>query len=173
MLCGLLQLMSRLIPLVLLLRLLSLILLVPLLMRGLLSLVPRLILLLLRLMRVLLSLMPRLVLRLPLIRRASFTVALATSAAIAASMSPAPPALAAASGFETSGQGMVAVGLVQAPVELSHVNEATLQVTQTEVFFQSKIPFLGSIRRGETVQDSTANLLFGYLNIVILLYVEG
>ena len=96
--------MSRLIPLVLLLRLLLLILL---LMRGL-----------------LLSLMPRLMLRLPLIWRATFTVALAASAAIVVSTSPAPPA---ASGFEASGQGMAAVGPVRAPVELLHANETTLQ----------------------------------------------
>ena len=101
-------------------------LLVLLLMRGLLlSLVPRLILLLLRLMRgLLLSLMPRLMLRLPLIRRATFTVALAVSAAIVASTSPAPPT---ASGFEASGQGMVAVGPVRAPVKLLHANQTTLQ----------------------------------------------
>ena len=122
--------MSRLIPLVLLLRLLLLILLVPLLilllMRGLLlSRMPRLILLLLRLMRGrLLSLMPRLMLRLPLIRRVTFTVALAASAAIVASTSPAPPAT---SGFEASGQGMAAVGPVRAPVELLHANETILQ----------------------------------------------
>ena len=126
MLCGLLRLMSRLIPLVPLLRLLLLILLVPLLilllMRGLLlSLMPRVILLLLRLMRgLLLSLMPRLMLRLPLIRRATFTVALAASTAIVASTSPAPPV---ASGFEASGQGMAAVGPVRAPIELLHANE--------------------------------------------------
>ena len=97
-----------LIPLVLLLRLLLLILLVPL-----------LILLLMR--GLLLSLMPRL----PLIRRASFTVALAASATIVASTSPAPPA---ASGFEASAQGMAAVGLVRAPVELLHANDSTLQL---------------------------------------------
>ena len=130
MLCGLLRLMSRLIPLVLLLRPLLLMLLVPLLilllMRGLLlSLMPRLILLLLRLMRgLLLSLIPRLMLWLPLIRRATFTVARVASAAIVASMSPAPPA---ASGFEASGQGMAAVGPVRAPVELLHANETTRQ----------------------------------------------
>ena len=174
MLCGLLGL----IPLVLLLWLLTLILLlVPLLMRGLLSLVSRLRLLLLRLMRGLLSLVPRLILLLlrlplPLIRRATFTVALAASAAFAAFMSPAPTALAAASGFETSGQGMAAVCPVRAPVELFHADEATLQFAQTEICSQSKISFLGSIRRGETIQDFTANLLFGYLDIVIL-YVEG
>ena len=176
MLRGLLRLMSRLIPLVQLLRFLSLILLVPLLilllMRGLLSLVPRLILLLLRLMRGLLLLMPRLMFRLPLIRLTTFTVALAASAAIAASMFPAPTALAAASGFETSGQGMAAVGPVQAPGELFHADEATLQFGQTEICSQSKISFLGGIRWGETIQDSTANLLLGYPNVVIL-YVEG
>ena len=52
------------------------------------------------------------------------TVALAASAAIVASTSPAPPA---ASGFEASGQGMVAVGPVRAPVKLLHANETTLQ----------------------------------------------
>ena len=172
----LLRLMSRLIPLVLVLRFLSVILFVPLLilllMRGLHSLVPRLILLLLRLMRGLLSLMPRLMLRLPLVWRAFFTVALAASAAIAASMSPAPTALAAASGFETSGQGMAAVGAVRAPVELFHADEATLQFGQTEICSQSNILFLGSIRGGETIQDSTANLLLCCLNVAIL-YVEG
>ena len=30
-------------------------------------------------------------------------------------------------GFETSGQGMAAVGSVRAPVELFHADEATLQ----------------------------------------------
>ena len=173
--CGLLRLKSRLIPLVLLLRFLSLMLLVPLLIlllvRGLLSLVPRLVLLLLRLMRGLLSLMPRLMFRLPLIRRATFTVALAASAAIAASMSPAPTALIAASGFKTSGQGMAAVGPVRALVELFHADEATLQFDQTEICSQNNFSFLASIRGGET-QDSTANLLLGHLNVVIL-YVEG
>ena len=131
MLCGLLRLMSRLVPLVLLLRLLLLILLAPLLilllMRGLvLSLMLRLILLLLRLMRgLLLSLMPRLMLRLPLIRRAIFTVALAASAAIVTSTSSAP---LAASGFEASGQGIAAVVPVRAPVELLQANETTLQL---------------------------------------------
>ena len=137
MLCGLLRLVARLVPLVLLLRLLLLILLVSLLilllMRGLLLslmsrlilllllLIPRLILLLLRLMRgLLLSLM----LRLLLIRRAAFTVALAVSAAIVASTSPAPPA---ASGFEASGHGVVAVGPVRAPVKLPYANETALQ----------------------------------------------
>ena len=172
MLYGLLRLMLRLKPLGLLLRPILLILLMLLLMRGLLSLVPRLILLVLRLMRRLLSLMPWLVLRLPLIRRATFTVALAASFAIASSMSPAPSTLAATFGFETSGQSVATVDPVRAPVELFHADEATLQVAQTEICFQSKIPFLGSIRKGETIQDSTANLLFGYLNIVIL-YVEG
>ena len=120
MLHGLLWLMSRLILLVLLLQLLSLILLVSLLMRGLLSLVPRMRLLLLRLMW-----------RLPLLlfRQVIFTVALAASAAIAASTFPAPPDLAAASGFGASGQGTAVVGSVQAPVELFHTDEATLQVT--------------------------------------------
>ena len=124
------RLMSRLILLVLLLRLVLLMLrgplLILLLMRGLLlSLMPRLILLLSRLMRgLLLSLMPRLMLRLPLIRRATFTVTLAASAAIMASTSPAPPA---ASGFDASSQGMVAVGPVRAAVELLHANETTLQ----------------------------------------------
>ena len=140
-----------------------------LLMRGPLSLVPRLILLLLRLMRGLLSLMPRLILRLPLIRWTAFTVALATSALIVASTSPALPA---AFGFETSGQGKAAVGPVRAPFELFHADEATLQFAQTEICPQSKIMFLGSIRKVEVVPDSTAYLLFGYLNIVIL-YVEG
>ena len=111
----------------LLLRLLLLILLVPLLMRGLLlSLMPRLILLLLRLMHgLLLSLMPWLMLRLPLIRQATFTVALTASAAIVASTSPAPPAT---SDFEISGQGMAAVGPVRAPVKLLHANETTHQL---------------------------------------------
>ena len=172
MLCGLL----RLILLVLLLRLLSLILLLmPLLMRGLLLLVSRLKLLLLRLMRGLLSLVPRLILlllRLPLIRWATFTVALAAFAATAASMSPAPTALAVASGFETSGQGMAAIGPARAPVELFHADEATLQFAQTETRSHSKISFLGSIRRGGTIQNSTTNILLGYLNIVIP-YVEG
>ena len=166
--------MSRLIPLVLLLRFLSLILLVPLLvlllMRGLLSLVPLpILLLLLRLMRGLLSLMPWLMLRLPLVRRATFTNAFAASAATVASTSPTPPA---ASGFETSGQGMAAVGPIRAPVELFHADGAILQFTQTETCSQSKVSFLGSIRSGETIQASTANLLLGYLKIVIL-YVEG
>ena len=176
MLCGLLRLMSLLIPPILLLRLPSLILLVPLvillLMRGLLSLVPRLIPLLLRLMRGLLSLMPRLMLRLPLFRRATFNIALAASATIVASMSPAPTSLGAASGFKTSGQGMAAVGPVRALVELLHADETTLQFGQTKICSQSKIYFLGSIRRGETIQDSTGNILFRYLNIVIL-YVDG
>ena len=122
MLCGLL----RLIPLVLLFRLLSLILL----------LVPLLILLLLRL---------------PLIRRATFTVAIDTSTAIKASTFPAPPALAAASSFETSGQGMTAVGPVRALAEILHADEATLQVAQTEIRYQSKSSFLGSIRRGDVI----------------------
>ena len=121
----------ELITLLLVLRLMLLIFLVPLLilllMRGLLlSLMPLLILLLLRLMRgLLLSLMPRLMLRLPLIRQATFTVALAASAAIVASTSPAPPA---ASDFDTSGQGMAAVGPVRAPVELLHANKTSHQL---------------------------------------------
>ena len=129
--------MSRLIPLVMLSRLLSLILLVPLMMRGLLSLAPRLILMLLRLMRGVLSPVPRLILllllmwRLPLllIRRVTFTVALAASAAIAAFTSLAPPALAASSGVKASSQGMAAVSPVQVFIELFHTDEATLQVT--------------------------------------------
>ena len=63
-------------------------------------------------------------LRLPLIRRATFTVTLAASTAIVASTSPAP---LAASGFEASGQGMAAVGPVRAPVELLRAIETTLQ----------------------------------------------
>ena len=122
MLCGLLWLMSRLIPLLLLLQLLLLILLLPLLMRGLLSLVPWLILLLLRLI----LLLPQ------LIRRVTFTVALAASAAITTD-------------FETSGQGMAAVGPVQAPVDLFYADEATLQVIQTGICLQRKFPFLGGI----------------------------
>ena len=43
--------------------------------------------------------------------------------AIVVPTSPAPPA---ASGFEASGQGMVAVGPVRAPVKLLHANETTL-----------------------------------------------
>ena len=66
----------------------------------------------------------RLMLRLPLIRRATLTVALVASAAIVASTSPAPPA---ASGFEASGQGMAAIGPVRAPAKLLHANETTLQ----------------------------------------------
>ena len=125
MLCGLLRLMARLVLLVLLLRLLLLILLVPLLilrlMRGLLlSLMPRLMLWLLLLMPLLILLL----LRLPVIRRATFTVALPASVAIVAPTSPAPPD---ASGFEASGKGMVAVGPVRAPVKLLHANETTLQ----------------------------------------------
>ena len=148
MLCGLLRLMSRLILLVLLLWFLSLILL---LMRGSLSLVPRLILLLLRLMHGLLSLMPRLMLWLPLIRRPTFTVALATSASVVASTCLALPALPAAFDFETSGQGMAAVGPVRAPVELFHADETTLQFAQIEICPRSKVSFLGSIRREEVV----------------------
>ena len=83
--------------------------------------------------------------------------------------SPAPPA---AYGFETSDQGMAAVGPVRASVELFHADEATLQFTQTEFYSQSKVSFLGSILRGETIQALTANFLSVYLNIVIL-YVEG
>ena len=123
MLCGLLRLMARLVPLVLLVPLLIL-----LLMRGL-----------------LLSLMPRLMLRLPLIRRVTFTVALAASAAIVAPTSLAPPA---ASGFEASGQGMVAVGPVRAPVKLLHANETILQFGYRKICLQSKISLLGSIRGG-------------------------
>ena len=85
--------------LILLLRLLSLILLAPLLVRGPLSLLPLL-----------------------LIRRATFTVALAAFAVIAASTPPA-------SGFETSGQSVAPVGSAQAPVELFHTDKGTLQVT--------------------------------------------
>ena len=87
-------------------------------------------------------------------------------------MFPAPTTLASASGFETSGQGMAAVGPVRAPVELFHTDEATLQFGQTEICSLSKISCLGSICGGDTIQDSTANLLLGYLNVVIL-YVEG
>ena len=54
-----------------------------------------------------------------LIRQATFAVALAASSTIAASTSPAPIALAAASDFEASGQDMTAVGPVQAPVSSS------------------------------------------------------
>ena len=70
-----------------------------------------------------------------LIRWATFTDALATSAAFAASTPPAPPALAAASGFETNGQCMAAVCSVQAPVELFHVDKTTLQVILAEICF--------------------------------------
>ena len=174
MLCELLRLMSRLVPLILLLRLLLLILLVPLLilllMRGLpLSLTPRLILLLLRLMPRLIMLLLRLMLRLPLIRRATFTVALAASAAIVASTSPAPPA---ASGFEASGQGMAALGPVRAPVKLLHANETILQFGLRKICFQSKISLLESIRGGETIQNIAANLLIRYFNVVIL-HIQG
>ena len=131
---------------------------------GLLRLIP--LVLLLRRQSLMLLLVP-----LPLIRRATFTLPLAASAAIAASISPAPTALAAASDFETSDQGMAAVGPVRAPVELFHADEATLQIAQTEICSQIKNLFRGSIRRGETIQDSTASLLFCYLNIVIL-YIE-
>ena len=129
MLCGLLRLMSRLIPLVLLLRVLLLILLVPL-----------LILLLMR--GLLLSLMPRL----PLIRRVTFIVALAVSAAIVASTSPAPPA---ASGFEASGQGMAAVGPVRAPVESSstRTRPPTSSVGLKSVF-NAKFLFSGAYEGG-------------------------
>ena len=92
-----------------------------------------------------------LLLRLPLIRRATFTVALATSTAIEASTSPAPLALAAASGFETSGQGMTAVGPVRALAEIFHADDATLQVAQTEICSQSINSFLGSIRKGDAI----------------------
>ena len=60
---------------------------------------------------------------------------------------------------------MAAVGPVKAPVELFHADEANLQVTQTEICFQSKIPFLGSVVEGETIQDLTASFIFGYLNV--------
>ena len=103
-------------------------------MHGLLSLVPWLILLLLWLMHGLLLLVPRLILLLLslmlllplLIQRANFTVALVASAAIAVSTLPV---LAATSGFEASGQGMAAVGPVQAAVELFHTDGVTLPVT--------------------------------------------
>ena len=91
---------------------------------------PRLTLLLLRLFLLMLRpilLLLRLLLlmlRLPLIRRTTFTVALAASAAIVPPTSPAPPA---ASGFEAGSQGMVAVGPVRVPVKLLHANETTLQ----------------------------------------------
>ena len=54
---------------------------------------------------------------------------------------PSSPALATASGFKTSGQGMAAVGPVQAPVEIFHMDEATLQVTQTETCSNAKFLF--------------------------------
>ena len=57
-------------------------------------------------------------------------------------------------------------------VELFHADKAILQFTQPEICSQSKVSFLGSIRKGETIQDSTANLLFVNLNVVIL-KVEG
>ena len=107
-----------------------------------------------------------------LIRRATFTVALALSPVIAASTYPAPPALTAASGFETIGQGMAAVVSVQAPVERFHVDETTLQVTQTEICFQRKVPFLGSMGGGEIIQNPTANILLCDFNTVAL-YVES
>ena len=40
---------------------------------------------------------------------------------------------------------MAALGPVQAPVELFHAVEATLQVAQIEICFQSKITFLRSM----------------------------
>ena len=115
----------------LLLRLILLIMLLPLLLHGLLSLVPRLILLLQRMILLVMLLL------LLLIRWVTFTISLAASAAIAAFTPPAPPALAVAfTGIENSGQGTAAVGPVQAPViKLSHADEATLHVTQTEVTF--------------------------------------
>ena len=87
-----------------------------LLMRGPLSLVPRPILLLLRLMRGLLSLMPRLMLRLPLIRRATFTVALATSASIVASTTPALPAFVSREHKQDEGRSILdGLSLVRLP----------------------------------------------------------
>ena len=111
-------------------------------------------------------------LQLSLIRQVTFIVAFAASAAIAASTPPAPPALAAASGLETSGQGIAAVGSVQATAEFFHADEATLQISKSYICFQCKIPFLGSMRRGETIQDSMANLLLGDLNTVVL-HIKG
>ena len=108
-------------------------------------------------------------LRLPLIRRATFTVALAASAAIVPPTSPAPPA---ASGFEANGQGMVAVGPVRAPVKLLHANESTLQFGWRKICFQRKISLLGSIRGGEAIQNSAADLLIGYLDVIIL-HIQG
>ena len=46
---------------------------------------------------------------------------------VTANVASTSPALPAASGFETSSQGMVAVGPVRALVELLHANETTLQ----------------------------------------------
>ena len=67
---------------------------------------------------------------------------------------------------------MAAVGPVRALVELLRANETTLQLGLTEICLQCKVSLLGSIQEGETIQDSAANLLFRYLNIVIL-YIEG
>ena len=125
-------LMSRLMPVVLLLRLLMLIMLVPLLMHGLLSLVLQLMHGLLSLVPWLILLLLRLMLRLSLIWRVTFTVALAAFAAIVASTPPAPPALAATFGFKTSGQGMAAVSPVQALVELFHADKAPLRRKKTD-----------------------------------------
>ena len=75
----------------------------------------------------------------------------ATSASVVASTCLALPALPAAFGFETSGQGMAAVGPVRAPVELFHADETTLQFAQIEICPRSKVSFLGSIRRDEVV----------------------
>ena len=119
-------------PVVPLLRLLLLILLVPLLMHGLFSLVLPLMYGLPSLVPWVILLLLRLMLWLSLIRRVAFTVALAAFAATVASPPPAPPALAATSGFETSGQGMAAVGPVQALVELFHSDEATLRRKKTD-----------------------------------------
>ena len=118
-----------------------------LLMRGLLlSLIPWLILLLLRLVRgLLLSLMPQLMLRLSLIWWATFIVALAASAAIAASTPAAPPA---ASGFEASGQGMVAVGPVLAPVEPSTQTRPPASSVRLKSGFKAKFLFSGAYEGG-------------------------
>ena len=62
---------------------------------------------------------------------------------------------------------MPAVGPLHAPDELFHADEATLQVTQSKICFQSEIPFLEGISEGETILDSTPNFFFGYLNISI------
>ena len=67
---------------------------------------------------------------------------------------------------------MAAVGPVQAAtVWFFHLDEATLQVAQTEICFQPN-----SVSRehtqGETIQDSTANLLLGNLNTVML-HIKG